>query len=166
MAEIQPSFFELSVVMAFDHFATENIDIAVIETGLGGRLDSTNVVLPLLSVITNISKDHTDILGESLALLKKRVSSKTKRPLIGIEKAEETQRVFEVAASREVSTLLRRRNVRATIFFSLLHQNSGPRFTWKNQNGYRTRTRLTGIYQQENIRTAIAAYAPTPKSEL
>lgn len=64
--EIQPSFFELCVVMAFDYFAREKVDIAVIEVGLGGRLDSTNVITPLLSVITNISYDHMNMLGDTL----------------------------------------------------------------------------------------------------
>jgi dihydrofolate synthase/folylpolyglutamate synthase len=64
--EIAPSFFELCVAMAFDHFAREKVDIAVIEVGLGGRLDSTNVITPLLSVITNISYDHMNLLGDTL----------------------------------------------------------------------------------------------------
>ena len=63
---IQPSFFELTVAMAFDYFEKEKIDIAVIETGLGGRLDSTNIISPVLSVITNIGYDHMDILGNTL----------------------------------------------------------------------------------------------------
>ncbi len=66
---IQPSFFELCVAMAFDHFARERVDIAVIEVGLGGRLDSTNVITPLLSVITNISYDHQNLLGDTLPLI-------------------------------------------------------------------------------------------------
>ncbi len=64
--KIQPSFFELCVAMAFDHFARERVDIAVVEVGLGGRLDSTNVITPLLSVITNISYDHQNMLGDTL----------------------------------------------------------------------------------------------------
>ena len=63
---IQPSFFEMTVALAFDYFANENVDIAIIETGLGGRLDSTNVIRPLLSVITNIDYDHTQLLGNTL----------------------------------------------------------------------------------------------------
>jgi dihydrofolate synthase/folylpolyglutamate synthase len=66
MEEIRPSFFEVTVGMAFEYFATHQVDIAIIETGLGGRLDSTNVVLPLVSLITNISYDHQSILGNSL----------------------------------------------------------------------------------------------------
>lgn len=61
-----PSFFELTMTMAFEYFAKENVDIAVIETGLGGRLDSTNIITPILSIITNISFDHTAFLGDSL----------------------------------------------------------------------------------------------------
>ncbi len=63
---IRPSFFEMTVAMAFDHFKKEGIDIAVIETGLGGRLDSTNIISPLVSVITNISYDHMQFLGDTL----------------------------------------------------------------------------------------------------
>ncbi len=64
--KVEPSFFELTVAMAFDYFASEKVDIAVIETGLGGRLDSTNIINPILSVITNIGWDHMNILGDSL----------------------------------------------------------------------------------------------------
>ena len=63
---IKPSFFEITVAMAFDYFAREQVDYAVIETGLGGRLDSTNIIKPLLSVITNISLDHMNMLGDSV----------------------------------------------------------------------------------------------------
>ncbi|MEO5500684.1 MAG: Mur ligase family protein, partial [Ginsengibacter sp.] len=69
--EIKPSFFELTFVMALDYFAKEKVDIAIIETGLGGRLDSTNVITPLLSVITNIGWDHMDILGNTLKKIAK-----------------------------------------------------------------------------------------------
>ena len=64
--KIKPSFFEMTVGLAFDHFAKEKVDIAIIEVGLGGRLDSTNVITPLLSLITNISYDHMNLLGDSL----------------------------------------------------------------------------------------------------
>ncbi|HWD87821.1 MAG TPA: folylpolyglutamate synthase/dihydrofolate synthase family protein [Mucilaginibacter sp.] len=67
--EIKPSFFEMTVAMAFDAFAREKVDIAVIEVGLGGRLDSTNVITPLLSVITNIGWDHMNMLGDTLRLI-------------------------------------------------------------------------------------------------
>jgi len=66
---IEPSFFELTVAMAFDYFAQQEVDIAVIETGLGGRLDSTNIITPILSIITNIGYDHMNILGNTLELI-------------------------------------------------------------------------------------------------
>lgn len=66
LERVQPSFFETTVVMAFDHFAREAVDIAVVEVGLGGRLDSTNIIQPLVSLITNIGYDHTDMLGDTL----------------------------------------------------------------------------------------------------
>ena len=64
--KIKPSFFEMTVAMAFDYFAKKKVDIAIIETGLGGRLDSTNIIKPELSIITNVSKDHTTLLGNSI----------------------------------------------------------------------------------------------------
>ena len=67
--EIKPSFFETTVAMAFQYFAEQEVDIAVIEVGLGGRLDSTNIILPELSIITNISWDHTNMLGNTLQLI-------------------------------------------------------------------------------------------------
>ena len=67
--KISPSFFEITVVMAFEYFEKENVDIAVIETGLGGRLDSTNIIKPLVSLITTIGKDHEDLLGNTLELI-------------------------------------------------------------------------------------------------
>lgn len=66
LEDIQPSFFEMTTIMAFEYFVQEKVDIAVIETGLGGRLDATNIIMPLVSAITNISFDHVDILGNSL----------------------------------------------------------------------------------------------------
>lgn len=68
-SDFTPSFFELTSTMAFEYFAREKVDVAVIETGLGGRLDSTNIITPVVSVITNISPDHTALLGESLEKL-------------------------------------------------------------------------------------------------
>lgn len=64
--KIQPSFFEVTVAMAFDHFRTQNVDYAIIEVGMGGRLDSTNIISPILSIITNIDYDHTQFLGTTL----------------------------------------------------------------------------------------------------
>lgn len=100
MDAIQPSFFELGVAMAFDHFARHQVDIAVIETGMGGRLDSTNVILPLLSVITNIGWDHMDFLGNTLPEIagEKAGIIKPGIPVIISEKQQETTAVFESRA--------------------------------------------------------------------
>ena len=67
LEEVKPSFFETTMALAFWYFAKEQVDIAVVECGLGGRLDSTNIITPLLSVITNIGFDHTEFLGDTLA---------------------------------------------------------------------------------------------------
>lgn len=97
---IYPSFFELTVAMAFDHFATEQVDIAVIETGLGGRLDSTNVIRPELCVITNIGWDHMNLLGDSLEKIafEKAGIIKANTPVVIGEWRPETKPVFEQTA--------------------------------------------------------------------
>lgn len=90
------SFFELTVGMAFDYFAYAEVDVAVIEVGLGGRLDATNIITPLVSVITNIGKDHTQFLGETLKEIagEKAGIIKSKVPVVIGEKHPETQLVF------------------------------------------------------------------------
>lgn len=95
--KIQPSFFEMTVGLAFDYFSKSNIDIAVIEVGLGGRLDSTNVITPEVSVITNISFDHTALLGntlEKIAIEKAGIIKKNVPVVVG-ETHPETKTVFE-----------------------------------------------------------------------
>lgn len=99
--EIRPSYFELTVALAFWYFARQEVDIAVIETGLGGRLDSTNVIQPLLSVITNIGYDHMDVLGETLALIaaEKAGIIKYQTPVVVGHKHPETVEVFRRKAA-------------------------------------------------------------------
>ena len=93
---IQPSFFELMVAMAFEYFANEKVDIAIIETGLGGRLDSTNIITPALSVITNISYDHQDMLGDTLPEIASEKAGiiKEKVPVIIGQYQEEVASIF------------------------------------------------------------------------
>lgn len=96
MEEISPSFFEVTVAMAFSYFAKEQVDIAIIEVGLGGRLDSTNIITPELSVITNISLDHTNILGTTLPEIAKEKAGIIKPgiPVVIGEQQEETKALF------------------------------------------------------------------------
>lgn len=95
--KIQPSFFEITVAMAFEHFAQEKVDFAVVETGLGGRLDSTNVLNPLLSIITRIGLDHKDMLGDTLPKIaaEKAGIIKPKTPVVVSTHQAETDAVFE-----------------------------------------------------------------------
>lgn len=100
---IKPSFFELTTALAFDHFREEQVDISVIETGMGGRLDSTNVVIPILSVITNVSHDHMQFLGntiEKIALEKAGIIKPGIPVLIGEEQPESAYLFRKTASSR------------------------------------------------------------------
>lgn len=100
IADIRPSFFELTVAMAFDYFARHNLDYVVVETGLGGRLDSTNVVSPLISLITNIGYDHQNMLGDTLPEIagEKAGIIKHSTPVIIAERQESVEDVFRVKA--------------------------------------------------------------------
>jgi dihydrofolate synthase/folylpolyglutamate synthase len=99
---IEPSFFEITVAMAFEYFAKEQVDIAVVETGLGGRLDSTNIITPVLSVITNIGWDHMNLLGDTLEKIAGEKAGIIKQhiPVVVGETVEETKPVFEAKCSR------------------------------------------------------------------
>lgn len=101
--QIKPSFFEVTVAMAFDYFAQNRVDIAVIETGLGGRLDSTNIITPVLSLITNISYDHQAILGNTLPEIAFEKAGIIKQgiPVVISERQAEVSEVFRQKAARE-----------------------------------------------------------------
>jgi dihydrofolate synthase / folylpolyglutamate synthase len=105
--EIQPSFFEITVAMAFDFFASEKVDIAVIEVGLGGRLDSTNVITPEVSVITNIGWDHKDILGDTLEKIASEKAGiiKPKVPVVVSERQEGIDEIF-IRSAQENRSLI------------------------------------------------------------
>jgi dihydrofolate synthase/folylpolyglutamate synthase len=99
---IKPSFFEITVAMAFDYFAQQGVYVAVIEVGLGGRLDSTNIITPLVSVITNISYDHKDILGDTLEKIASEKAGIIKPgiPVVVSERQAEVEKVFIEKASQ------------------------------------------------------------------
>ncbi len=100
---IQPSFFETTMAMAFAYFAEQQVDMAIIETGLGGRLDATNIILPELSVITNIGMDHTEFLGQTLPEIAQEKAGiiKPSVPVVIGETHVETKSVFEAKAHQE-----------------------------------------------------------------
>lgn len=107
IVEINPSFFEITVAMAFDYFAAMGVEVAVVEVGLGGRLDSTNIISPLLSVITNISYDHMDLLGSTLPAIaaEKAGIIKPHTPCVISQTQPEVAAVFEMKAAREQAAL-------------------------------------------------------------
>ncbi|MDE6637084.1 MAG: bifunctional folylpolyglutamate synthase/dihydrofolate synthase [Muribaculaceae bacterium] len=106
--EGHPSFFELTMMMAFDYFASQSVDYAVIEVGMGGRLDSTNIITPELSIITNISKDHTQFLGKTLPEIAREKAGiiKTGVPCVIGEADGEVREVFEERASEIGTTVI------------------------------------------------------------
>lgn len=158
--EIEPSFFEITVAMAFDYFRNEQVDIAVVEVGMGGRLDSTNVLNPLLSVITNISYDHQQFLGDTLPLIaaEKAGIIKPETPIVIGEEQEETKQVFIHKAQTEnaplqfasqlyeVKTVLRDNHYQYIDVF----KNKKLKYT-------KIPCALLGAYQQKNIGTSLTA---------
>ncbi|MVN75720.1 bifunctional folylpolyglutamate synthase/dihydrofolate synthase [Hymenobacter sp. HMF4947] len=107
-ASIEPSFFEMCVALAFDYFAAEQVDVAVVEVGLGGRLDSTNIITPLVALITNISYDHQAMLGNTLPEIagEKAGIIKPGRPVVISQTQPEVAGVFTAKAEQEGSPLL------------------------------------------------------------
>ncbi len=108
MEEHNPSFFEITTAMAFDYFKKEGVDIAVIETGLGGRLDSTNIVNPLVSVITNIAMDHCEYLGFTISAIAREKGGIIKEnvPIVVGEYTKTTKDIFETIADEKGSPLI------------------------------------------------------------
>ena len=129
------SFFEMTVGLAFNYFADEKVDIAIIEVGLGGRLDSTNIISPEVSVITNIGLDHTQFLGETLPEIafEKAGIIKNNVPVVIGEKQEEVKQVFLKKAKETNSEII---------------------FASDDEKSYKTD--LLGDYQQKNTKTAVA----------
>ncbi len=105
LEEIKPSFFEMTAAMAFDYFSRSEVEIAVIEVGMGGRLDSTNILTPILSIITNISSDHVEFLGNTLEQIagEKAGIIKDRIPVLIGEERKETFHVFESQAKKKNS---------------------------------------------------------------
>lgn len=107
ITQLSPSFFELTVALAFQHFAQQPVDIAVVEVGLGGRLDSTNIITPEVSLITNIDYDHTDLLGETLPEIAREKAGIIKPgvPVVVGQRHPETEAVFQQTAKAQGASL-------------------------------------------------------------
>ena len=158
--KIEPSFFEITVAMAFDYFAQQQVDIAVIETGLGGRLDSTNVITPELSVITNIGWDHMNILGDSLEKIAYEKAGIIKKniPVVVGEMIAETKPVFEQRADEE-KTQLFIAGEQFSITKSKTENNYLAVEVKGNLSGVKSKYQLDlpGFYQTKNILTVLTA---------
>lgn len=165
--EIEPSFFEISVAMAFDYFAQQQVDIAIIETGLGGRLDSTNIINPQLSIITNIGWDHMDLLGNTLEKIatEKAGIIKKETPIVIGEYDETTKPVFINKASTEKADIYYSSDVWK---ISGLHNSLEKlEFTASSKNKtYKISSDLNGNYQEKNIITVLEAIQVLQKKRL
>jgi dihydrofolate synthase / folylpolyglutamate synthase len=156
--DIQPSFFEMTVALAFDYFASQKVDIAVIEVGLGGRLDSTNVIMPELSVITNISFDHMNMLGDTLPKIafEKAGIIKQNIPVVIGERQAESEAVF-LAKADEMNAPI----TFADAIYSIDNQQDGFAYAKKNGEPYGKFSLDGGLglgaYQAKNLATVLAA---------
>ena len=158
--EIKPSFFEITVAMAFDYFAQKQVDIAVIEVGLGGRLDSTNIIIPELSIITNISYDHMQILGDSLPKIAYEKAGIIKKdiPVVVGEYQSETYEVFEKKALVENAPLSFASKLRFVADWQITnHELIAEVTTVHNNEKQYYHLDLTGIYQLKNLLTVLEA---------
>lgn len=148
IVKLQPSFFEVTTAMAFRYFAEQKVDVAVIEVGLGGRLDCTNIITPLLSIITNISIDHTDLLGSTLQAIAGEKAGVIKRevPVVIGETQSESAPIFIDKAKNEKSE----------IYFAdkLIESKELPL------------CQLKGIYQDKNRATTLQAIRVLQKQNI
>ena len=166
--KVAPSFFEITVGMAFEYFAQENVDIAIIETGLGGRLDSTNVINPILSIITNIGMDHMALLGNTLPEIASEKAGiiKETTPVVISEVLPETKNIFEQKASslhapiyyaEDFIQFKSFQNNWQTSFFEfnqpLIHLLDAPIFP----KSFTVECDLPGKYQNKNLKGVLVA---------
>ncbi len=160
---LQASFFEIGIAMTFNYFSDEQVDIAVVETGLGGRLDSTNILLPEVSVITNIGLDHTLLLGDTLEKIAREKAGIIKKntPIVLGRMQHEVFQLFSETANALNAPL----TVAADLFTLLSSEQiirnnwSFQKFVIKDKDGMESLIEcdLNGYYQQENVLTALSA---------
>ncbi len=152
---LNPSFFELTTAMAFTYFAQMKVDIAIVEVGLGGRLDCTNIISPEFSIITNISPDHTQFLGSTLREIaaEKAGIIKPSTPVIIGEATEETRKVFTEKAQKENATITFAEDNNHILQAS--HTPQGIEYITTNHHKFIGE--LRGNYQIKNTNTILAA---------
>lgn len=153
---LHPSFFELTTALAFKYFDEQKVDIAIIEVGLGGRLDCTNIISPILSIITNISFDHTQFLGDTLAKIAAEKAGIIKKsvPVIIGEANEETRLVFQSKAN-EVNSDIVFAEDNAIVTSSSPIVDGGRRYNLSNNSTLVGE--LSGDYQERNMNTILCA---------
>ena len=161
MQELDLSFFEMTAAMAFDYFDQSDVEVAVIETGLGGRLDATNIITPLLSVVTNIGMEHTEFLGDTIAKIASEKAGIIKKsiPVVIGQANEEYNSVFEQAAAALNSKVIYAEQefvLGAVEHFDNRNQHFSIERTRDNRN-FELDIDLLGDYQRHNIVTVCAA---------
>jgi dihydrofolate synthase/folylpolyglutamate synthase len=166
--EIKPSFFEITVAMAFEHFAEQSVDVSVIETGMGGRLDSTNIVNPAISIITNISFDHEIFLGDTLGKIAQEKAGiiKKQKPIVIGEKHPDTSIIFQNRADEFEAPLIFAEDL---VGIQLLHSDLisiRMEVNMGETDPFMVESDCSGEYQMNNIRTTIAAAQVLEHSEL
>lgn len=157
---IEPSFFEITVAMAFTWFAAQNVDVAVIEVGLGGRLDSTNIITPELSIITNISFDHMNLLGNTIELIAAEKAGIIKKgiPVIIGESVPETKAVFLQKAGELEAPIYFAEEEKWVTDWEAVRQQLEVNIADKHTDERKWYTlELTGLYQLKNLITVLAA---------
>ena len=142
-AEIRPSFFEFATVMAFEYFHSQNVDVAIIEVGLGGRLDATNIIKPMVSAITNVAQDHQNILGDTIEeiAVQKAGIVKPNTPVISGDENEATKNIIYDKAVENNAPFIDATEIKTDLV-----------------------TDLKGVYQRKNIRVVLALISELQKS--
>ncbi len=155
---IYPSFFEVNVAMAFDYFRQEKVDYAVVEVGLGGRLDSTNIITPILSVITNISLDHTNILGNTLLEIAKEKAGiiKENTPIVIGEAEGEIKTLFQTTAEKKHASIFFAEDNKAEWTHNRTDKDGMPLQGFSIDSDV-IETPLMGNYQAKNMATVKCA---------
>lgn len=154
--KLKPSFFDIATAMAFKYFKDMDVDIAIVEVGLGGRLDCTNIITPILSVITNVSLDHTQLLGDSLEMIAMEKGGIIKRgvPVVIGEATTETRPIFE-ALAQEANAPISFAEDEQEIESWRLTPEGCLHYTAKHLGEFECE--LTGDYQPRNMNTAVVA---------